>query len=146
MSNLVTIPWYDGSEREVEYNTLCLDTDEDYVMARDEGWSYQKEPTTTYPWAEGTSVKAIFTKAEEPPKPPLKLPTAEGAIIAAFKDGKATGWSASLGRDSHWKTYSHSDSSDVDGIIYSPTQLRTFMEVWPSYTFKVIFEGEGSDE
>lgn len=139
MSNLVTIPWHDGSEREVEYNTLCLDTDEDYVMARDQGWAYYKDSPTN-PWAEGTSVKAIFTKAEEPPEPALKLPTTEGAIIAAFKDGKATGWSASLGYDGCWEGYRNDDS------VYSPSQLRAYIEGWPRLTFKVIFEGEGSDE
>lgn len=139
MSEMVTIPWYDGSEREVEYNTLCLGTDEDYVMARNGGWAYYKN-SLTKPWAEGTSVKAIFVEAEEPPKPSLKLPTTEGAIIAAFKDGKATGWSASLGYDGRWRGYSN------DSSVYSPSQLRAFIEGWPRLTFKVIFEGEGSDE
>lgn len=139
MSNLVTIPWHDGSEREVEYDTLCLDTDGDFVQARNGGWAYYGG-SVTHPWGAGIYATAIFTKVEEPPEPPLKLPTTEGAIIAAFKDGKATGWSASLGYDGCWEGYRNDDS------VYSPSQLRAYIEGWPRLTFKVIFEGEGSDE
>lgn len=76
-----TIPWHDGTDREVEVGTAC-ETKSGFIRYASEG-GYQTnrgESNEVWPWGSRKVVR-IFTEAPEPPVK-VNVPTGLGAIVS----------------------------------------------------------------
>lgn len=142
-TNMVDLPWHDGTTRVVPEWTLYQTELGTMLTARDGGYSHGSRSETTpvrwfYPHRKASAAVRIFIEAPEPPvkaapEPPLpELPTSTGAIIAEFLGGKATHWSVRLDHDGVWRS---------EGIVFSEHKLRQMLK--DGYAV-VVFEGQGT--
>ena len=127
-----TIPWHDGTEREVEIGTAC-EGDTGYLRYADKG-GYQLSRSDLgngdpYPWGY-RSVARIFTEAPEPPVK-VTVPTGLGAIVSLPKLPHNPGYVLTRGG---WLGLRTRVECDPDGIA---NMLRKGA--------RVLFEGVDKD-
>lgn len=141
-NKMVKIPWYDGTDREVEVGAVCR-VDTGYLRYADEG-GFQVELDqlgngTPYTWGPLRVVR-VFVEGSEPPLPLPELPTEKGAVCAEFyPDGKATGWTLTLANDGVWRT------QQGDPYGWSNAVMRRKIAYgFGGFTYRIVFDGAGS--
>lgn len=141
-NKMVKIPWYDGTDREVEVGTAC-EVDAGYLRYADDA-GYQNSrgdigDGDPIGWWDERVVR-VFVEGSEPPLPLPELPTEKGAVCAEFyPDGKATGWTLTLANDGVWRT------QQGDPYGWSNAVMRRKIAYgFGGFTYRIVFDGAGS--
>lgn len=147
---MVSIPWSDGTRRRVPFGTV-VEVGGQLYHAVEGGFIYTLDGTndavSPTPWGQHVVTKVYemtdITDDVCSTKPYISLPTNPGAIIAEFDfEGKATGWSVTLGNTLLNPTWYISGSArTAEDAGYSDDYLEHCLNEDDIY---VIWDGAGT--